>query len=382
MERAEESEKGSKTAARVLLIDDEPSVCALLHEALGREGYACQSAKSGEEALELLERESFDLIISDLRMPGISGLELLKKFRARCPRSALIVVTGVDDIRVSIEAMKEGASDYLVKPFHLDIVVGSVARALETRRLELELENYRQRLEQMVEDRTKQLQTAMKRIEMTYDETLEALGAALDLRDTETAGHSRRVSEYSIEMARIHGCSSEQLKQIARGSYLHDIGKIGIPDAILLKPGKLTGDETLVMQAHVRIGYDLVSRIAFLAPAAEIVLTHQERYDGTGYPQGLVGEEIPLGARVFSVADTMDAMTSDRPYRRALPFEAARAEIIRESGRQFDPRIVSIFLSILPEVWENIRLQVAGQRPLLGTLSARAALDDWRRDAA
>jgi HD-GYP domain-containing protein (c-di-GMP phosphodiesterase class II) len=228
--------------------------------------------------------------------------------------------------------------------------------------MEVELDNYRQNLERMVEERTKQLEAARRRIELTYDETLEALGAALDLRDTETAGHSQRVTRYCLEMAKALRCSADQLKQIARGSYLHDIGKIGIPDSILLKEGKLTGEETQVMQTHVRIGYELVSRIAFLAGATEIVLTHQERHDGTGYPQGLVGNEIPLGARIFSVADTLDAMTSDRPYRRALPFATARDEITRESGKQFDPEVVRVFLSISEPVWESIRLEVAGHR--------------------
>jgi HD-GYP domain-containing protein (c-di-GMP phosphodiesterase class II) len=166
-------------------------------------------------------------------------------------------------------------------------------------------------------------------------------------------------------MAKGLGCSEEQLKQIARGAYLHDIGKIGTPDAILLKPGKLTVEEKAIMETHVRIGYNLVSRIAFLTGAAEIVLTHQERYDGTGYPQGLIGKEIPLGARIFAVADTLDAMTSDRPYRRALPSSAAREEIIRESGQQFDPEVVQVFRSLPEEAWENIRLKVAGQRVAL-----------------
>jgi putative nucleotidyltransferase with HDIG domain len=222
----------------------------------------------------------------------------------------------------------------------------------------------------MVEQRTRQLQAAMRRIELTYDETLEALGAALDLRDTETAGHSERVSRYALTLARAIGCTDERLKQIRRGSYLHDIGKIGIPDSILLKEGKLTPEEMAVMQGHVRIGYNIVCRIAFLAGAAEIVLTHQERYDGTGYPQGLVGPEIPFGARAFAVADTLDAMTSDRPYRRALPFEVARDEVVRESGRQFDPEVVQAFLKIPEKMWEGIRAEVASRR----TAAVRSAV--------
>jgi len=240
--------------------------------------------------------------------------------------------------------------------------VASVGRTLEKRRLEGELERYRRDLESMVEQRTRQLQAAMRRIELTYDETLEALGAALDLRDTETAGHSERVTRYCLEIAQRMGCSGDQLRQIRRGSYLHDIGKIGIPDSILLKEGKLTAEETELMQSHVRIGYDVVCRIAFLAGAAEIVLTHQERWDGTGYPQGLAGEEIPLGARIFAVADTLDAMTSDRPYRRALSYQEAREEISRESGRQFDPAVVQAFLAVPSQTWENIRIEADRRR--------------------
>jgi putative nucleotidyltransferase with HDIG domain len=242
-----------------------------------------------------------------------------------------------------------------VKPFQLEAVVGSVTRALEKKRLEIEVETYRQSLERMVEQRTQELHTAMKRVELTYDETLEALGAALDLRDAETAGHSNRVSRYCLEMAKTMGWLGEALEHLARGAYLHDIGKIGTPDAILLKPGKLTKQETAIMQTHARIGYNLVNRIAFLAPAADIVLTHQERYDGTGYPQGLKGREIPMGARIFAVADTLDAMTSNRPYRRALTFSIAREEITRQSEYQFDPEVVRLFLSIPRQRWEGIR---------------------------
>jgi response regulator RpfG family c-di-GMP phosphodiesterase len=357
-----EATRGS-ARARVLVVDDEPAVCALLAERLSGEGFDCVTDVSGDEALKTLEHGQFALIISDLRMPGRSGLEFLQEVRKKDRVAAFLVATGVDDVRVGVEAMKQGADDYLLKPFVLDNVVASVYRALEKKRLEVELENYRQNLEQMVDQRARQLQAAMKRIELTYDETLEALGAALDLRDNETAGHSQRVSRYCLEMAKKMECPGDQLKHIERGSYLHDIGKIGIPDAILLKPGKLTPEEKQIMEAHARIGYDLVSRIAFLAPAAEIVLTHQERYDGTGYPQGLVGEEIPLGARVFAVADTLDAMTSDRPYRRALPHAAARAEIERESGRQFDPQAVRVFLNLSENFFENIRRGFAGQHP-------------------
>lgn len=350
---------------RVLVVDDDPGIPMMLCQKLSCEGFDCESCSSGQESLALLRARSFDIVISDLQMPGMTGMELLDMVHKEFPRAAFLMVTGVDDVRVGVQAMKQGGADYVVKPFQLEAMVASVERALEKKRLELEVENYRLNLEQMVERRTKQLQAAMKRVENTYDETLEALGSALDLRDTETEGHSRRVSRYSVEMARAYGCSNDQLKQIARGSYLHDIGKIGIPDAILLKPGKLTNEEREVMETHVQIGYDLVCRIAFLAGAAEIILTHQERYDGTGYPQGLMGEEIPIGARIFAVADTLDAMTSDRPYRRALSFSVARTEITSESDRQFDPKVVEVFLTIPEQDWENMRQEVAkGPNPL------------------
>lgn len=372
---------GGPCKPTILLVDDDPLISRLLSEKLSSDGFACRSCSSGDEALTTLGQETFDAIISDLQMPGISGLQLLEQVRIKYPRSAFLMATGMDDVRVGIQAMKQGADDYLVKPFQLEAVLASVQRALEKKRLELEVENYRQNLEQMVDQRTKQLQKAMKRIESTYDQTIESLGGALDLRDNETAGHSRRVTRYCLEMAQAMGSSGEQLKHIARGAYLHDIGKIGIPDAILLKPGKLTEDERTIMETHVRIGYDLVSRISFLAPAAEIVLTHQESFDGTGYPQGLHAEEIPLGARIFAVADTLDAMTSDRPYRRALPLSAARTEITRESDHQFDPKVVEVFLTIPEEDWENMRQEVAngpnrfsGQKRASPKLSARQPL--------
>lgn len=350
------------TQRRLLIVDDEPVIRALLSQKLVRHGFACTASSSGEDSLELLSRESFDAIISDLNLPGISGMDLLKDVLPRHPQTAFIMITGEGDVRSGVQAMKSGADDYLVKPFEFDSMLGSVERALDKKRREAELEQYRLRLEELVEERSKQYATARDQIEITYDETLGALGAALDLRDTETEGHSRRVSLYSLAMARTYGCSDEELKHIVRGSYLHDIGKIGIPDSILLKPGKLTEDETAVMRTHAQIGFELLQRIAFLAPAAEIVLTHQERFDGKGYPQGLAGAQIPLGSRFFSVADTLDAMTSDRPYRKALPFSVARTEIESQSGRQFAPEAVKIFLSLPETIWSGIRQEVSQPR--------------------
>lgn len=341
---------------KILVVDDDPSIGELLSGILTREGFDCVKCLTGNEALASLADAVFDAVITDVNMPGMNGLDLLKRARQSYPGMAILMATGLDDVRIGIQAMKDGADDYLVKPFELQAVMVSVNRALEKKAMEIELENYRKRLELMVKQRTKQLEAASKRIELTYDDTLEALSGALDLRDNDTAGHSRRVMRYSLAIAELMHCSIEQTKDIARGAFLHDIGKIGTPDAILLKPGKLSAEEWTIMETHARIGYELVSRISFLSGAAQIVLTHHERYDGTGYPQGLSGEEIPLGSRIFVIGDTLDAMTTDRPYRRALPYAVAREEIIRETGCQFDPNIVEHFLSIPEKAIEAIRL--------------------------
>jgi putative nucleotidyltransferase with HDIG domain len=206
----------------------------------------------------------------------------------------------------------------------------------------------------MVADRTVQLREALQQIERSYEVTLQALGAAIDLRDNETAGHSQRVCRYSLEIAQALGWSEKQLSGLARGAYLHDIGKLGIPDGILLKPGPLSTDERTVMQRHVEIGFNLVADIPFLAGAAEIILTHHERYDGSGYPCGLKGDDILPSARIFAIADSFDAITSDRPYRRASSFESGRAIIRNCSGTQFDPQAVNAFLAIDEAVWPAI----------------------------
>ncbi len=343
-----------------LAVDDDPTICSLLVRKLSSGGFDCSSASNGKEALDLLQQRNFDVVISDLRMPEVSGLALLERCRTEYPQVAFLIVTAEDDIEICVQAMKRGAADYLVKPFNAQILVHNVERALEKKRLDRELQRYRSRLEDMVEDRTQELKAALRQIEENYDDTLEALGAALDLRDTETAGHSRRVSLYSLEIAKARDYSREQLKHLERGAQLHDIGKMAVPDAILLKAGRLTAAETAIMQRHVKVGYELVRRVRLLAPAAELVLSHHERYDGEGYPRGLIGDAIPLDARVFAVADAFDAMTSDRPYRCARPLSVAREEISSGSGLQFDPEVVRAFLSIPESVWEEIRRGVGG----------------------
>lgn len=353
---------------RVLVVDDETAAAKLLSIILSPPDFLCTTAGSGEEALAALQRERFDAVVSDLHMPGIGGMELLTQVRRRHPHMAFLVTTGVDDVDVGVQAMRYGADDYLVKPLRESAVLASLERALHKQQLEQQVENYRQHLEEMVADRTRQLQVALQQLERSYGDTLQALGAAIDLRDNETAGHSQRVCRYSLEMARAMGWPDNELRSLARGAYLHDIGKLGIPDGILLKPGPLTAEERNVMQQHSQIGYDLVKDIPFLADAAEIVLTHHERFDGRGYPRGLKGKEILLSARIFSVADTLDAITSDRPYRRAASFESARETIRPLAGRQFDPKVVEVFLSIPEETWPAIarnQRQTAALSPAL-----------------
>jgi response regulator RpfG family c-di-GMP phosphodiesterase len=341
--------------SQVLIVDDEISFHRVLAIMLEHAAIPCKSATTGQEALRILATEPFDAVISDLQMTGMSGMELLAQIRKQYPHTAFMMVTGVDDVRLGIQAMHEGADDYLVKPLQLDAVLVSLDRAVQRKRLEREVESYRRHLEEMVAKRTQQLQTALTQVERSYAETLEALGEAIDLRDSETAGHSRRVARYAIKILTAMSGTEHELRSVAMGAWLHDIGKLAIPDAILLKPGALTEEERRVMQRHVQIGYDLAKRIPFLWEAAEIIFTHHERCDGSGYPQGLKAQQIPLGARIFAVVDTVDAMTSDRPYRRALPFEEARKEIQRGSGSQYDKRVAEAFLGIPIAAWEAVR---------------------------
>jgi response regulator RpfG family c-di-GMP phosphodiesterase len=353
--------------AQILIVDDDLAHRKLLALMMEQVGLTCRAVPGAKEALNLLQGEHIDAVIADLNMPGVSGLELLTEVRRRHANLVFLMATGVDDVRLGVHAMRQGADDYLIKPLQMDAVVLSLDRAFQKKCLERELEDYRRNLEQMVCQRTVELQNALTHVEQSYADTLDALGAAIDLRDGQTAGHSRRVVLWSLHiLSRMQG-TQKQLKDLAMGAWLHDIGKLAIPDAILLKPGALTVQEWKIMQNHAQIGYDLVNRIPFLADAAEIVLTHHERWDGSGYPCGLKGTDIPIGARIFAVADTVDAMTSDRPYRAALPFVNAQNEIERLAGIQFDSRVVDVFLQIPNETWETFRGQTS-------TLQISAAL--------
>ena len=347
---------------RILIVDDEEAIREIVASMLTMAGYDCKQAGSGLEALAILDSgEEFELMLSDLMMAELDGIGLLEKTKERYPDMPVVMVTAVHDISVALAAIRNGAYDYLLKPFEREQLLATVRRALENRRLRMENRAYQTNLEALVPARTEQLRQAMSDLERSYDITLEALGDALDLKDAETEGHSKRVTAFTIAIARAMGLSSDHIRVIARGAFLHDIGKMAIPDAILRKPGPLTPEEIAIMREHCWHGYQILRKIPFLTEAAEIVYAHQERYDGTGYPRGLKGDEIPLGSRMFSIADTIDAITSDRPYRPAQPFPAARDEIVRWSGRQFDPEVVKVFLGMPESIWQDLRKEINTQ---------------------
>ena len=348
--------------SRILVVDDEEAIREVVSSMLNQAGYHTRQAASGMEALELLDcGEDFDLILTDMMMPEMDGIALLEKIKERFPDVPVVMVTAVHDISVALAAIRNGAYDYLLKPFEREQLLLMVRRAVENRNLKIENHNYQINLETLVNARTEQLRQAISELERSYDITLEALGDALDLKDAETVGHSKRVTTYTIKIAAAFNVPSDKVRIIARGAFLHDIGKMAIPDAILSKPGPLTPAEILKVQEHCMHGYQMLRKIPFLLEAAEIVFSHQERYDGTGYPRKLKGTEIPLGARIFAIADTLDAITSDRPYRPAQDVQAARTEIEKWSGKQFDPEIVEVFLDIPSEVWTELRREIDSQ---------------------
>jgi putative nucleotidyltransferase with HDIG domain len=346
----------SRDPVRILIVDDDAAVRNVIGQLLREEGYDTTLVDNAESALELARAEEFPLVISDMRMPGKDGAWLRDRLHEARPDTAIIMLTAFGDTEDAVESLHKGATDYLLKPPKVTDLVRAIEQALSRRRLEQARQRYRTSLERRVRDRTAELQQALRDLETTYTTTLWALVAALDAREHEVSNHSQRVVRYTLAIARRLGVPDQALPDIGRGALLHDIGKIGITDAILLKPGKLTEQEWVVMRSHPQIGFDILKAIPFLGSPAEIVLSHQERFDGTGYPRGLAGLGVPLGARIFAIADTYDAITSDRPYRKRQAPEAARQEIERCSGTQFDPGCVQAFLTItLAELEELAR---------------------------
>src|ERR1035437_3435490 len=294
---------------RILVVDDEETIREIVSSMLGGAHFQTRQAASGIEALVILESgDDFDLVLSDLMMAEMDGIALLERAKERYPDMPIVMVTAVHDIQVALQALRNGAYDYLLKPFEREQLLATVRRALENRRLKRENDAYRTNLESLVAARTQQWKTGLSDLEKSYDITLECLGDALAVKDAETETHSKRVTAYTIAMARKMGLPKGEMNVMARGAFLHDIGKMTIPDEFLLKPGKLTDDEMAIMQQHCHLGYRIISRVPFLAEAAQIVYSHHERYDGTGYPRGLKGEEIPLGARLVAIANTLDVI--------------------------------------------------------------------------
>ncbi len=343
-----------KTGEKILIVDDEDAIRNLFVEALEELGYRCEVAGNGLEALEKFYRvKDFDVVLLDIQMPKLNGIETLKKLKTYSPDLSIIMVSASRDIENVRAALKEGAYDYIFKPFHVTDVDTVIRRAIERSNLIKANKDYQKNLEKKVIEQTEELVRA-------YSGTLEAMILALDLREHETGYHSYRVTEYAINLGKYMSLSDQELSVIAKGALLHDIGKIGVPDHILLKPDKLTEEEWEHMRKHAEFGYELLKRIDFLEASARIVHTHHERYDGQGYPSGLSGDEIPLGARIFSVVDALDAMTSRRTYRKAIPFEDAVRKITEASGSQFDPEVVEVFVQIPVEEWKDIKKRVAG----------------------
>jgi putative nucleotidyltransferase with HDIG domain len=348
--------------ARVLVVDEQTRYRAEIDGMLEKAEYSTVLSSDRQEAIAHIEHDPpFDLVLSDLMTAGFHGMGLLERMRQVQPETPLVLVTPGRDEGAAVAAVRQGAYDYLLKPFEKDQLLATVKRAIDYRRLVQQNAMYRQDLEQLVSARTGMLHQAITDLERSYDITLEALGDALDLKDAETEGHSKRVTAYTIALARGAGIPSQQIPVVARGAFLHDIGKMAIPDAILLKPSKLQLDEQKVMREHCARGYQMLRKIPFLQEAAEIVYSHQEHFDGSGYPRKLKGEQIPLGARIFAVADTLDAITSDRPYRKAATFAAARLEIKRCAGTQFDPKVVEVYLSLPDQLWEDLRAEITQQ---------------------
>jgi putative nucleotidyltransferase with HDIG domain len=343
----------------VLVVDDDRLVLEQMSDTLGGAGYRTSCFRDPRAALRALEAEQPSVIVSDYTMPHMDGVAFLSRARARAPRAARVLCTSANDFGVALAAVNSGGVYRIIaKPWRPDDLLGTVADAAgravlsaDNERLVTALRQHSDRLLEM----NGQLQHMVR--ERT-DNLLEGLIAALDCRDSDTQWHSRRVSRYARRLAAELGVRGVDLTVIEQGALLHDVGKIGIRDEVLRKPAALTDPEWVEMREHASLGWSLLRSVEYLREAATIVLQHHERWDGKGYPAGLGGEDIDLGARIFHIADALDAMTSDRPYRKARPLEDARREIASLAGSHFDPRLVRAFLAISPDEWERIRIDV------------------------
>ncbi len=330
----------ARTVQYCLIVDDEPRLRQVLVHLMRNDGFTCLEAGNGEEALEHLQRTPISLVMSDLRMPKMDGLELLRRVRGRWPDTAVVMITAVADVEVAVSCLAIGAMDYLTKPFHLEEVRARVAQALEKRRLVVENRGYQESLREKVA-------VQARRLEELFLASIQSLAEALEVKDPYTRGHSIRVSHYSVLIGRELELDDELLRQIELGGHVHDIGKIGVREDVLNKPGKLTDAEYEHIMTHPVVGWRILAPLLGETPVAlNIVRSHHERYDGRGVPDRLAAENIPFEARIAAVADSFDAMTSDRPYRPdGMSLEAAMAELVRCSGAQFDPEVVVAMIS-------------------------------------
>lgn len=343
---------------KILIVDDEPAIRVMLTEALNDCGYTCVTACDGAEAMEVLQQQKFDLVVSDILMPRMDGRSLLKELKAKYPDLPVVVLSAVDDVQNAIDLLTGGAENYLLKPIQLLELSIAIERALEKGKLVRENKAYQQELEKKIEDKTLELRQTLHYVENLCQGSLDALVAALDAREHETQNHSQRVARYTTFLAEKVGVPHHGLAGLYPGALLHDIGKIGISDSILLKRGRLTKEEQEIIRQHPEIGARIVARIGLTAVARSIVLYHHERWDGKGYPRGVQGDQVPVPARIFSIADTLDGITSDRPYRKARSWNDAREEILRCRGTQFDPDLVNAFLSIPAAHFKSLREEV------------------------
>jgi putative two-component system response regulator len=333
------SSKENNMSSMVLIVDDEYIGRETLQSVLEGEGYELEMAENGLQAIEKAKQLLPDVILLDIMMPGMTGFEVCQRIRSdpQIAEIPIIILTALDDRESLLNALKAGADDFISKPFDRYELR---ARLLGITRLN--------RYQKLIQERAK-LREANAQLLNAYEATIEGLSHALDLRDRETEGHSRRVTELTLKLAHAQEMSDEQIMHLRRGALLHDMGKIGVPDSILHKPATLTQDEWAIMRKHPQFGYEMLSSIEYLHPALDIPYAHHEKWDGTGYPRGLKGEEIPLSARLFAIADVWDALTSDRPYRSAWSEEEALAYIKEQSGKHFDPQVVELFFKTIKE---------------------------------
>jgi len=320
----------------ILIVDDEAAIRRLLRRKLSREGYWCEEADSVAQTLNKLRSSPMELVLLDIKMPGKSGIELLPEIKASYPDTAVIMATAVTEIGVAVQCMRQGADDYICKPFNLDEVALSVGRALEKRRLQLKIKEYQQHLEEKVEEQT-------RKIRQLFLGAIRALVFALEAKDRYTAGHSRRVTEITVAIGSELGLSADDIEDLRWGSLLHDVGKIAVDQLTQNKPGRLTPAEYEHIMTHAHVGAGIVKPVVN-ENVVKMIEHHHDRYDGSGLHQVVAGGDIPLAARILALADAFDAMTSDRPYRSAMSREEALAEIKRCTGTQFDPVVVTAFL--------------------------------------